>query len=212
MSRESDGTWSLPGRRLSLVGSRTARLVLALCCALALPLPVWMSGYQPRPTLAQTPGSSPSPAGIPGPPPTWHPTRMPDYSLFGDEHVRQYEATGGKVGHDWNAASCLVLHAIGRKSGETRKFPLIYGRDGNDYLVVASKGGAPDHPGWYKNLLAHPDVKIQVWDKVIPVRARTATAGEKKRLWPIMTAQWPPYDDYQSGTKRDIPVVVLTPR
>jgi len=137
---------------------------------------------------------------------------MPDYSLFGDEHVRQYEATGGKVGHDWNGATCLVLHTVGRKSGETRKFPLIYGRDGDDYLVVASKGGAPDHPGWYKNLLAHGDVKIQVRDKVIPVRARTATAAEKKRLWPIMTGQWPPYDTYQAGTKRDIPVVVLSPR
>ena len=114
---------------------------------------------------------------------------MPDYSLFGDEHVRKYEATGGKTGHDWNNTSCLVLHTIGRKSGETKKFPLIYGREGNNYLIVASKGGAPDHPGWYKNLLAHPDVKIQVWDKVIPVRARTATAEEKKRLWPIMVSE-----------------------
>ena len=82
---------------------------------------------------------------------------MPDYGLFGDEHVRQYEATGGKVGHDWNNTSCLVLHTIGRKSGETKKFPLIYGRDGNNYLIVASKGGAPDDPGWYENLLGHPD-------------------------------------------------------
>ena len=144
--------------------------------------------------------------------PTWQPRRMPDYSLFGDEHVRQYEATGGQVGHDWNGASCLVLHTIGRQSGETRKFPLIYGRDGNGYVVVASKGGAPEHPGWYKNLIAHPDVKIQVRDKVIPVTARTATTAEKKRLWPIMTAQWPGYDGYQAGTKRDIPVVLLTPR
>ena len=108
---------------------------------------------------------------------------MPDYSLFGDEHVRQYEATGGKVGHDWNGASCLILHTTGRKSGETRKFPLIYGRDGEDYVLVASKGGAPDHPGWYKNLVAHPDVKIQVWDKVIPVTARTGTrGGQEARL------------------------------
>jgi proline iminopeptidase len=82
--------------------------------------------------------------------------RMPDYSLFGDEHVRRYEATGGKIGHDWNNTSCLVLHTIGRKSGDTKKFPLIYGRDGNNYLVVASKGGAHEHPGWYKNLLATP--------------------------------------------------------
>ena len=137
---------------------------------------------------------------------------MADYILFGDEHVRKYEETGGKVGHDWNGTSALILHAIGRKSGDTHKLPLIYGRDGNDYVIVASKGGAPTHPGWYLNLLAHPDVKIQVRDKVIPVSARTATPAEKKRVWPIMTAQWPGYDDYQTKTTRDIPVVLLTPR
>ena len=137
---------------------------------------------------------------------------MPDFSLFGDEHVRQYEATGGRTGHDWNDASILILRTRGRKSGETRKFPLIYGRDGKDYLVVASRGGSPEHPGWYKNLLAHPDVEIQVRDAVLPVTARTASAAEKKRLWPTMTAHWPDYDKYQAGTTRDIPVVVLSPR
>src|SRR3989442_13320619 len=121
---------------------------------------------------------------------------MPDFSLFGDEHVRQYETTGGKVGHDWNGAHCLILHTTGRKSGETRKFPLIYGRDGEDY----------------GNLVAHPDVQIQVRDEVLPVRARTGTPEEKRRVWPIMTAQWPEYDKYQAGTKRDIPVVLLSPR
>jgi deazaflavin-dependent oxidoreductase (nitroreductase family) len=137
---------------------------------------------------------------------------MPDYSLFGDEHVRQYEQTGGKTGHDWNNTRILILRTQGRKSGEMRKLPLIYGRDGDNYVIVASKGGAPDNPGWYKNLLAHPDVTIQVWSKVIPVKARTASAEEKKRLWPIMTKEWPDYDNYQSGTKRDIPVVILSPR
>jgi len=137
---------------------------------------------------------------------------MPDFSLFGDEHVRQYEATNGKVGHDWNGTSCLVLHTIGRKTGATRKFPLIYGRDGADYVLVASKGGAPEHPGWYLNLVAHPDVAIQVWGDVIPVTARTGTPADKSRVWPIMTAQWPGYDDYQAKTRRDIPVVLLRPR
>lgn len=137
---------------------------------------------------------------------------MPDYSLFGDEHVRQYEATGGKVGHDWNDTKVLILRTKGRKSGRTRKHPLIYGRDGDRYVIVASKGGAPDNPGWYENLVAHPDAEIQVWDKVLPVRARTATAAEKKRVWPTMTAEWPDYDSYQAGTKRDIPVVLLEPR
>ena len=102
--------------------------------------------------------------------------------------------------------------ATARKSRQTRKFPLIYGRDGDDYVVVASKGGAPEHPGWYQNLVAHPDVKIQVRDKVLPVRARTGTAEDKKRVWPTMTAEWPDYDKYQAATKRDIPVVLLSPR
>ena len=142
----------------------------------------------------------------------WHALPMPDYTLFGDDHVRQYEATGGKVGHDWNGTTCLILHTLGRKSGETRKFPLIYGRDGKSYVVVASKGGAPDNPGWYENLVAHPDAEIQVRDEVIPVKARTATPEEKKRIWPTMTAEWPDYDNYQAGSSRNIPVVLLRPR
>ena len=137
---------------------------------------------------------------------------MPDYSLFGDEHVRQYEATGGNVGHDWNGTSVLILRTKGRKSGTLRKNPLIYGRDGNNYVVIASKGGAPDNPGWYENLRAHPEVEIQVRDKVIPVTARTGSATDKKRVWPIMTKEWSGYDEYQKGTKRDIPVVLLQPR
>ena len=137
---------------------------------------------------------------------------MPDYSLFGDDHVRKYEETAGTVGHDWNGTSCLVLHTKGRKTGDTRKAPLIYGRDGDDYVVVASKGGAPDDPGWYKNLVAHPDVEIQVWGNVIPVTARTGTAADKQRVWPTMVAQWPDYDTYQAGSPRNIPVVLLTPR
>ena len=137
---------------------------------------------------------------------------MPDFSLFGDEHVRQYEATGGKVGHDWNGTSCLVLRTRGRKTGELRKFPLIYARSGDEYVIVASKGGAPDHPGWYKNLVAHPDIEIQVRDKVIPVTARTGSAADKQRVWPVMVKQWPGYDEYQAGTTRDIPVVLLRPR
>lgn len=137
---------------------------------------------------------------------------MPDFSLFGDEHVRQYEATNGQIGHVWNDTKILILRTKGRTTGELRKAPLIYGRDGDDYLVVASKGGAPDHPGWYKNLLAGPDVEIQVLGEVLPVHARTASAQEKARLWSVMTVEWPPYDKYQSSTSRDIPLVILTKR
>ena len=137
---------------------------------------------------------------------------MPDFSLFGDEHVRKYEATNGQTGHEWNGAKILILRTKGRSTGELRKAPLIYGRDGDDYLVVASKGGAPEDPGWYKNLLAQPDIEIQVLGDVLPVRARTASAEEKARLWPVMTTEWPPYDKYQSSTSRDIPLVILTKR
>jgi deazaflavin-dependent oxidoreductase (nitroreductase family) len=104
------------------------------------------------------------------------------------------------------------LHTTGRKSGKTRKFPLIYCRDGDDYVIVASKGGAPEHPGWYLNLLAHPDAAIQVWDQILPVTARTGTPADKARVWPAMTAQWPDYDSYQKNTRREIPVVLLHPR
>jgi deazaflavin-dependent oxidoreductase (nitroreductase family) len=137
---------------------------------------------------------------------------MRDYSLFGDEHVRQYEATGGKVGHDWNDTQVLILHTTGRKSGATRKNPLIYGRDGDSYMVVASKGGAPDHPDWYLNLMAHPETTIQVRGERIAVTARTATADEKTRLWATMTKEWPDYDEYQEKTNREIPLVILSPR
>jgi deazaflavin-dependent oxidoreductase (nitroreductase family) len=132
--------------------------------------------------------------------------------MFGDEHVRRYEETAGKVGHDWNGTGCLILRMKGRRSGAMRKVPLIYGRDGNDYVLIASKGGAPQHPGWYKNLVAHPEVEIQVWGKIIPVTARTGTAADKRRVWPAMVAQWPDYDSYQAGSSRDIPVVLLRPR
>jgi len=137
---------------------------------------------------------------------------MPDYSLFGDEHIRQYEATDGEVGFLWNDAACLVLTTTGRKSGEPRKFALIFGENAGDLLLVASKGGAPEHPGWYLNLQANPEAVVQVKGDIIPVTARTATPEEKTTLWPIMLQQWPYYDEYQEKTDRDIPVVILTPR
>jgi deazaflavin-dependent oxidoreductase (nitroreductase family) len=135
----------------------------------------------------------------------------PDVSLLGEEHIRRYEETDGVVGHEWNGATCLVLTATGRKTGQPRKFALIYDRDGDNYLVVASKGGAPTHPGWYLNVVANPTVRVQVRGDRFTARARTATAEEKPRLWKIMTRNWPNYDVYATRTDRDIPVVVLEP-
>ena len=131
-----------------------------------------------------------------------------DLSLFGDEHVRRYRETDGEVGYLWNGAPCLVLTTT-RKSGDPRDTALIFGQDGDAYLLVASKGGAPDHPWWYRDLAARPAVELQVRDDRFPAVARTASAEEKARLWPKMTAVWPSYDDYQANTDRDIPVVII---
>jgi deazaflavin-dependent oxidoreductase (nitroreductase family) len=135
----------------------------------------------------------------------------PDLMLLGEEHVTRYRETDGDVGYLWNGATALLLTTTGRRTGERRTSPLIFARDGGDYLVVASMGGAPRHPQWYLNITADPDAEIQVRGDRIPVRARTASADEKQRLWRIVTEQWPNYDVYQSRTDRDIPVVVLTP-
>jgi deazaflavin-dependent oxidoreductase (nitroreductase family) len=137
--------------------------------------------------------------------------RAPDLSLIGEEHVRQYRATGGEVGYLWNGAPILLLTTTGRRSGEPRTSALIFGRDGDDYLVVASMGGAPRHPSWYHNLTAHREAEVQVRAERIPVVARTASDDEKARLWQVMTEVWPNYDVYQTRTERSIPVVVLSP-
>jgi deazaflavin-dependent oxidoreductase (nitroreductase family) len=129
--------------------------------------------------------------------------------LFGQEHIDRYEATGGQEGHDWQGTQTLILKTTGHKSGEPRKAPLIYAEHDGDYLVVASKGGAPQPPAWYVNLQADPSAEIQVWGDTIPVRARDASPEEKPELWKIMTAEWPDYDGYQTKTDRPIPVVVL---
>jgi len=131
--------------------------------------------------------------------------------LFGQEHVDRYLATGGKEGHDWQGTQTLILTTTGRRSGRQRQHPLIYGRHGDDFLVVASKGGAPQHPAWYLNLVADPDVEIQVRDERIRAHARPASREEKPELWSIMTKEWPAYDSYQEKTEREIPVVVLEP-
>jgi proline iminopeptidase len=130
--------------------------------------------------------------------------------LFGQEHVRRYRETGGEVGHVWKEGSTvLLLTTKGRKSGEPRTTPLIYARDGDRYGIVASKGGAPEHPGWYENLSQDPGVELQVEDQVFPARARVAEGDERERLWAKANEVWPHYAEYQEKTDREIPVVVL---
>jgi deazaflavin-dependent oxidoreductase (nitroreductase family) len=129
--------------------------------------------------------------------------------LFGQEHVRRYQETDGAEGHDWRGTTVLLLTTTGRRSGETRTTPLIYRQHGDDYVVVASKGGAPQHPAWYLNLSADPNVTVQVRGGRFNTKARTASAQERPELWRLMTEAWPPYDEYQTKTDREIPVVVL---
>lgn len=124
-------------------------------------------------------------------------------------HVRRYVETDGRSGHRWGGAHTLLLTTRGRKSGKLRRTALIYGRDGDRYLVVASKGGAKKHPSWYLNLTENPEVQVQVGADRFAARALTATAEEKLRLWRLMASIWPEYERYQAKTKREIPVVVV---
>ncbi|MFF4876280.1 MULTISPECIES: nitroreductase family deazaflavin-dependent oxidoreductase [unclassified Micromonospora] len=126
------------------------------------------------------------------------------------EHIQRYVETGGAEGHEWRpGVYTLLLTTRGRHSGKLRRTALIYGRDGDGYLVVGSQGGAPKHPAWFLNLLAEPQVEVQVGGETFTARARTATPEEKPRMWSTMAAIWPAYDDYQAKTDREIPVVVL---
>jgi len=130
--------------------------------------------------------------------------------LYGKEHVERYEATGGEEGYHWrNGTTILLLHTTGRKSGKQYTHPLIYREYGDDYLIVASKGGAPEPPEWFLNLEANPETTVQIKDEVFKVRARVATADEKPAMWAHMVEVWPDYDEYQQKTDRAIPVVVL---
>jgi deazaflavin-dependent oxidoreductase (nitroreductase family) len=142
---------------------------------------------------------------------------LPDWMV---EHANRYLSSGGADGHMYKMTQpdrpeitvpALLLTTTGRKSGESFIFPLFYGKTGDGYIVVASKGGAPQHPGWYRNILANPDVDVQVGTAKMKARARTATGEERARLWEKALEFWPPYADYQLKTEREIPVVVLDP-
>jgi deazaflavin-dependent oxidoreductase (nitroreductase family) len=133
------------------------------------------------------------------------------------DHLKRYIATNGEDGYLWDASlgggkglvPTLLLTTTGRKSGRELTLPLIFGQSGQDYVIVASKGGAPAHPAWYLNLDANPEVHVQVKADKFKANAHTANAEERARLWPLMVGIYGPYADYQKKTDRQIPVVVL---
>ena len=125
------------------------------------------------------------------------------------EHIRSYVETGGEDGHLFLGFPTLLLTTLGRRSGKLRRTPLIYGRDGEHYLLIASNGGAAHHPAWYLNVAAHPEVTVQVRTETFTARARTATDEERQRLWPRMAAVFPRYDTYQAQTDRELPLVIV---
>ena len=143
---------------------------------------------------------------------------LPQWML---DHVARYLSSGGTDGHMYTienpnvpkmSVPSLLLTTTGRKSGERYIFPLFYGETGNSYFIIASKGGAPEHPGWYRNLLANPEAELQVGTRTLTVRARTAADPERAVLWEKAVVIWPPFADYQrKATGRQIPVVVLDP-
>jgi deazaflavin-dependent oxidoreductase (nitroreductase family) len=125
------------------------------------------------------------------------------------DQARLYEESGGTKGTDMQGAPCLLLDTLGRRSGEWRRTVLIYGRDGEDYLIVASQGGADEHPLWYLNLAANPGVRLRVGTERFNAVAETLPPEEKSRVWPHLVEVFPPYQGYQEKTARDIPVVRL---
>lgn len=128
-------------------------------------------------------------------------------------HTAVYRATGGRIGYRLpGLRQMLLLDHVGARSGVERTSPLLYIDDGDDVVLVASKGGFPKHPAWFHNLKANPDTTVQIRSERRPVRARVATDAERERLWPKAVELYPSYADYQRKAERKIPMVILTPR
>ncbi len=128
--------------------------------------------------------------------------------FFTQSHVSLYRLTNGKVG---GGKSLLILTTTGRKSGVERSTPLFFFPDGDNFIIIASYGGAPKHPTWWLNLQGNPKAKIQIRSRVLSVTARQADAEESKRLWAIIAENYKNFVEYQSRTTREIPIVILTP-
>jgi deazaflavin-dependent oxidoreductase (nitroreductase family) len=148
--------------------------------------------------MSEEPGSDPS-----------HPIDSP--SGWVARNIAEYVASDGREGAGLRGAPLLLLTTQGRKSGKWRRTALIFGQRDDDFVIVASRGGAPAHPSWYLNLVANPRVRVQVYDRIFDANARTAAAEEKPGLWSLMASIWPDYNEYRKKTTRNIPVVVLEP-
>lgn len=132
---------------------------------------------------------------------------------LGGLHTQAYRLTGGVIGHRFpGSPPMLLLDHVGAKSGVKRTIPLVYVEDGDDIVLVASKGGHPRNPAWYHNLRANPETTVQIGSERRPVRARVAGREERKRLWPKAIATYSGYRGYQKRTEREIPLIVLEPR
>ena len=135
------------------------------------------------------------------------------WQAFQGSHLAIFRASGRRLGTSFGGVHVLFLHHFGAKSGVERVSPLLYVEDGGNLAVIASKGGHVRHPGWFHNLKAHPDVRVELRGEVRNVRARVASGGERERIWKKAAAVWPDYDRYQQrAPHREIPVVVLEPR
>lgn len=138
--------------------------------------------------------------------------RATEIRAMATAHLDRYVSTDGEKGFEFYGFPSLVLTTTGRRSGQPRRTPLIFGEDAGRHAVVASFAGLPTHPAWYLNLEANPDVHVQVKHERFPARARTTTGAERARLWELMLGVYPPYAGYQAKTEREIPVVVLERR
>jgi deazaflavin-dependent oxidoreductase (nitroreductase family) len=131
---------------------------------------------------------------------------------FNAKIIDEFRANEGRVGGMFEGTPLLLLHHTGARSGKERVNPLAYLRDGDRYVIFASKAGAPTNPDWYHNLKAHPEVTIEVGTETLPVTAAEATGQERERLFQAQVDRAPTFGDYQAKTERPIPVITLTPR
>ncbi len=137
------------------------------------------------------------------------PSTLDEYKSFNQSLIEEFRANGGKVGGMFEGAPMVLLTTIGARSGQPRTSPLVYTSDNGNYVVIASKGGAPTNPDWFHNLRANPVVTVEIGEESFPARASVPTGAERDRLYDQMAAQMPNFAEYQKNTTRQIPVVVL---